>query len=235
MLRRVTQSVLGAPHVSRVVILAQNPECLMNDDMADFASDPRVTLCSGQAGIADSVAAIAGTPAAPWPVLVTTADHALLTPAIVTEFLGAVGDEDLAVGVGHRTTIERAFPQTRRTWLRFSDGDYSGANLFALRNANVAPALAFWSSIEHKRKRKTAMIASFGPYLLLRAMTRSISFAKAVSVAGKKLRMVAVPITLSQPEAVIDVDKMDDLALATSILETRQTPASARPTTAAAR
>ncbi|MXO82573.1 NTP transferase domain-containing protein [Altererythrobacter aestiaquae] len=218
MLARVCSTLLGSAGVARVIILAQEPNQLLIGDTAQLADNPRVSLAPSGMGIASSIAKIAGTHAAPWPVLVTTADHALLTSAMVEEFLGGVGEADLAIGVGERRIVESAYPDTKRTWLKFSDGHYSGANLFALRNAQVADALELWSGVEQDRKKSLSIMSRFGPLLLLRALTRTIAFPEALHHAGKRLGIVAKPVVLSQPEAVIDVDKPEDLALVEGIL-----------------
>ena len=58
------------------------------------------------------------------PVLVTTADHPLLTAEMLEEFLDKAGG-DLAVAMVERKTMLAQFPDAKRTWLRFSDGAWS--------------------------------------------------------------------------------------------------------------
>ena len=228
MLSRVTETLTACPRIGRIVIMAQKPEQLLSGDAANLLENPKVTLASSDAGIAASIAKIAGSDVAPWPVLVTTADHALLTPAMVEEFLNGCSDEasdaDLAIAFGERQIVEADYPETRRTWLKFSGGHYSGANLFALRNAKVMTALKLWSSVEQDRKKGLAIISQFGPWLLLRALTRTISLSGALARAGRGLDLVAKPIVMSQAEAVIDVDKPADLVLAEEILRQRAAP-----------
>lgn len=221
MLRRVVGTLLATPDVARVVILAQDPATMLAGDGAALAEDPRVTLATSGGGIASSVADVAGSPIAPWPVLVTTADHALLSPAMVQEFIAGAVACDIAVGVGDRRTIEGRYPETRRTWLRFADGHFSGANLFALRGPKVARALALWARIERDRKKPSRMISNFGPALLLRTLTRTIKFGSALQAAGASLGVRIRPVVLSSSEASIDVDKVEDLELVEAILSDR--------------
>lgn len=221
MLRRVADTLLAVPQIARVAILAQRPEAMLVGDAVSLRDNPRVALAPSSSGIASSIAEIAGSATAPWPVLVVTADHALLTPEMIVSFLDQMGDEDLAIGVGERQIVEARFPDTRRTWLKFRDGHYSGANLFALRSAKVLPGLELWSSVEQDRKRSLKIVSKFGPWLLFRTLTRTIGFADAVGRAGRRLGFVARPIILPQPEAVIDVDKPADLELAETILADR--------------
>lgn len=218
MLSRVARTLLAVPAVARVVVLAQNPPALLAGDAAWLAREPRVAVAFSRGGIAASIADVAGSAAAPWPVLVTTADHPLLTPAIVEEFLAGVGAADVAVGVVERRTLLAAYPDNRRTWLRFADGAWTGANLFALTGPAAQPALATWSAVERDRKKAFKLVLHFGPLLALRALTRTVTLAAAMARAGQRLGLVAKPVALSAAEAGIDVDKPADHALAQRIL-----------------
>jgi GTP:adenosylcobinamide-phosphate guanylyltransferase len=154
-------------------------------------------------------------------VLVTTADHALLTPAMVEEFTAAAGDADVAVGVVERRNLLGAYPGNRRTWLKFRGGAYSGANLFALTGDRARAALRLWATVEQDRKKGWKLVAAFGPLLLVRALTRSITLEAGLAAAGRRLGLAARAVVLSQPEAAIDVDKPADHALAERILTAR--------------
>lgn len=221
MLSRVAKTLLACPSVARVVVVAQQPEILFTDDCAWLAADPRVDTAVSTSGIAVSVAALAGTDLAPWPVLVTTADHPLLTPEMVEAAIAGVGEADVGVGVVSSRTLLAAYPGNRRTWLKFAGGHWTGANLFALASANAVPALLAWSEVERDRKKALKLIWHFGPLLAVRALTRTIALAGALAKAGRKLGARVVPIDLPFAEAGIDVDKPSDHALAEQILKAR--------------
>jgi len=57
--------------------------------------------------------------------------------------------------------------------------------------------------------------------LLIRALTRTISLDGAIARAGARLGLVARPVVLDDARAAVDVDKPDDHALATAVLEGR--------------
>ena len=82
MLLRPVRALLAASEVEEVIILAQHPELL--DDV--LAGQPEVSFRQSQGTIADTLCAVCSDPDTRWPVLVTTADHALLTPAMIAEF-----------------------------------------------------------------------------------------------------------------------------------------------------
>ena len=223
MLSRVAKSLLASPSISRIVVLAQQPDRLVTrSGTAWLADEPRVTLLTSQASISDAVAVAAGSLAAPWPVLVTTADHALLTPDMVESFLAGAAGADVAVGLVERQTLLAAWPGSKRTWLRFRGGAYSGANLFALTGEAVQPALRLWATVEKDRKKGWKLFAAFGPWLLLRMLARSLDVRAAFAAAGQRLGLSARAVVLSQAEAAIDVDKPADHALAETILAARR-------------
>jgi CTP:molybdopterin cytidylyltransferase MocA len=218
MLHRVVRTLLACPEIAQVVVVAQRPEVMA---VGWLANEPRVRFTASTAGISRSIAAVAGTEAAPWAVLVTTADHPLLTTDMVATFLRGVEGADVAVGMVGRRTMLAAYPQTKRTWLAFRGEAYSGANLFALRTPAARAALDLWAEAEQDRKRALKLFWHFGPLLALRAITRTITAEDALRVAGRRLGITARLVALPQAEAAIDVDKPADHALAEQILAQR--------------
>ena len=224
MLERVTRALIASPDVGRIVVMAQSPKELQSDLSPDLATHDAISFAASNDGIAASIHNVIGTEIAPWPVLVTTADNALLTKEILDCFFQAHNGQDVAVAVVERQTMLAGYPDARRTWLKFRGGAYSGANLFALHNAAAKPAVAFWSTVEKDRKKGWKIFARFGPWLLLRALSRTIGFKQAMAQAGQRMGLRAEPIILPMAEAAIDVDKPDDLELVTGILERRESP-----------
>lgn len=221
MLGRVARTLLDVPAIGSVVILAQDPNALLDGELAWLAAHPRVRTARGGSGISNSILAVAGSAEAPWPVLVATADHPLLTRAIIEDFLGGVGDADVAFAVVERRVVEAAIPATRRTWLRFRGGAYTGANLFVLGNARARAVLALWARVERDRKKALRILLFFGPLLALRALTRTITLDHALATAARRLKVTATAVRLSSAEAAVDVDKQADLDLVERLLAAR--------------
>ncbi|MBL0115631.1 MAG: nucleotidyltransferase family protein [Sphingomonadales bacterium] len=218
MLTRVVRTLSSAPGIGRTIVLAQDLAA-MRGAAEDAGS---ATLIASSAGISESVLRVAGTSDAPWPVLVTTADHPLLTPAIVADFLEQAGNCDVAVGMVERQVMRAAYPDNERTWLKFADGHWSGANLFALNSDAARGALKLWSEAEQDRKKAWKLFLHFGPWLAFRALTRTIGLGDAMRIAGKRLGLVARLVPLKDAEAAIDVDKPSDHSLAEDILARRK-------------
>lgn len=229
MIARVLETLLASPSIGDIVVLMQNPDALQSSAFRTLRTNPRIRIVEGGAGISASINAVAGGAAAPFPLFVTTADHPLLTPGIVESFLAGVGDADLAVGLVESRTLLAAYPESKRTWLRFRDGAWSGANLFAFASDRVRPALALWSRAEADRKQAVKLFLHFGPLLALRAITRTIGLADAIASAGRRMGMKARLVPLGQPEAAIDVDKLSDHRQVEEILARREGGAVVQP------
>ena len=83
MLERVARALLASPDIGRIVVMGQSPEALKSGLAADLAGHDSIAFVESSDGIATSVHNVVGTAIAPWPVLVTTADNALLNGAIL--------------------------------------------------------------------------------------------------------------------------------------------------------
>jgi HAD superfamily phosphoserine phosphatase-like hydrolase len=227
----VIETLLATPQIGNIVILAQNREMVSALGLTELIDNDRVKFAQSIGGISESVAHIVGNAPLDWPVLITTADHPLLTSDMVSAFIDGAGVSDIAVAAVERRTMLQRYPATKRTWLKFLGGDYSGANLFALRNANTLKVLELWAHAEQDRKKAFKLFWHFGPWLALRAITQTISFPAALQRAGLKLGLNASLVLLPQAEAAIDVDKISDHEQAELILSQRllipATPASA--------
>lgn len=217
MVARVADTLLATPAIGRVVVMTQDIDAIA----AALPPDPRLSFVASGDGIATSIVTALRRDQPGFPVFVTTADHALLTPATVTAFLAAAAGADVAVGVVERAVVEARFPATARTWLRFRGGHWTGANLFWLAGPRALPVIAAWASVEQDRKKGWRLVSRFGPGLLLRALTRTISLHAAIARAGRQFGAEVRAVPLADPLAAVDVDKPADLTLAEAVLEGR--------------
>ncbi|HEX8062527.1 MAG TPA: NTP transferase domain-containing protein [Allosphingosinicella sp.] len=222
MLGRVARALLGSPSIGRIVVLAQEAETLLTGDLAWMSAEPRISTARSGDGISASVGRLAGTAAAPYPVLVTTADHALLQSEMVETFIAGAEGVDVAFAMVERRIVETAHPDTKRTWLKAANGHFSGANLFALLTPASARGTEFWARAEKDRKRTLKLLSFLGLGIFLRAVTRTISLEAAAERAGRKAGFRLKAVLLPFAEAAIDVDKQSDLDLAERILAKRR-------------
>ena len=214
MVRRPVAALLASGHIGQIVVLSQAPERIA----AVLPEDPRVASRQSLGTIAETLLALCNDGSIEWPLLVTTGDHALLDAATVEEFCSAAADADVAIGVVEEATLMRRLPETRRTWIRFRGGAYTGANLFALRSPAVAPAIELWRSVEQDRKKGWRLLSLFGPPVVVGAALRLLSLDDVLSRIGKKLGLSVKAFRLTNPLAGVDVDKAEDHALAERVL-----------------
>jgi CTP:molybdopterin cytidylyltransferase MocA len=224
MLVRVVEALAASAAIGPILIALPEPAIL--DDLPALAALRREGRCRPVSCAASpSLSVLAALDQAPGslPLLVTTADHPLLDPAMVEGFCKAARatGADLAVGLTSASVLLGAYPAAQRTFLRFRDERYSGANLFALLRPEARRAVVFWRRVEQERKRPWRLVRAFGWRALLSygfgRLSLDAAMARASAIIGAQV--VAVPLPFA--EAAIDVDKPADLDLVNAILAGR--------------
>lgn len=154
-----------------------------------------------------------------FPLVVTTVDHALLKPEWITRFLADTPPAaDVAVLLAPEDRVRAAAPQTKRTYLKFRDGRYSGCNLFLLRNENALRVIAVWRKVEALRKQPWKIAAMLGPGFLLRYALGLLTLDEAVARLGRLADVNAAAVRAHDGLAAVDVDKPSDLDLVRALV-----------------
>ena len=155
-----------------------------------------------------------------YPILLTSGDHALLTPAIIDEFCAeaARSDYDLVVGLVAHDVVQAAYPGVKRTVHRFSDGHYCGSNLYALTNPRACEGLRFWQHIESLRKSPRKIIGRMGFITLARYVLGGLNIDAAFKALSKRAGCRVGFVRVAHPRAAVDVDSVADWRLAESVL-----------------
>jgi len=154
------------------------------------------------------------------PLLVTTADHPLLTTEMVDYFCAAARRScaDVAVAAVAASLFRRRYPQSRRTFIPLRGESFSGANLFGFLTPEAGVAAEFWAGAEAFRKHPWRLARLFGSVSLalfvLGRLDLEAALARASRTIGARISVVEMPY----PECAIDVDGPEDLALAARIL-----------------
>ena len=158
----------------------------------------------------------------PLAVMPPTADHACSTKADRRLLHPLRSDARLAPSPWvERAALLKRLPATRRTWIPFRGGAYSGANLFILRSAGVRSGIALWRSVEQDRKKGWRLLLAMGPSLFLGSALRLLTLDAALQRIGSKLNLTIRAIEMINPLAAVDVDKTDDHRLVEAILAGR--------------
>lgn len=223
MLERVVGALVECTAVSSVAISSDDPDLVRATPALAAHADRGYLAPHGAASSpAASVAAYAEETGG-FPILVTTADHPLLTPEILGRFLADAGgrDADLVVGLVPATVYRARFPDQPRTFIPLRGEKYSGANLFLLRTARAAEVARFWVRAEVHRKEPWRLAGTFGWTTLAlfaaRALDLDAALARASAVVGARVAAVLLPFA----EAALDVDKEEDRVEAERVLACR--------------
>lgn len=217
MVARPVAALLNSSEIARVRVLTQQVDRIA----AALPNDERLSVEPSDGTIAWTIDRILKDPQTRFPLLVTTADHALLNPSMIADFCDQAAMADLAIGVAERRALMARLPGTQRTWLKFRGGAYSGANLFAFGSARAAKAVALWREVEQDRKKGWRMIAALGPSLLLGSVLRLKTLDQTLASIGSRLGISIRKVELADPLAAVDVDKRADHELVAAILEGR--------------
>lgn len=217
MVRRPVRALLKNKAIGKILVLSQSPERIG----AVLPKNRRIELRRSEGTIAESIEKLILEKAAEFPILVTTADHALLDSEMVGEFIAGAEGADLAIGVVERGSLLARLPQSKRTWLRFRGGAFSGANLFAFGSIKALAGIEQWRSVEQDRKKGWRVLMALGPVLLIGAALRLRTIEQSVAAMAGKLGMTARVVVLSNALACVDVDKAVDHTIVEAILAGR--------------
>ena len=219
MLKRVVDALRASSSIKAIAVSIENA-AVTRAAFSGNSSDISIIPSENSAPLS-AIVAIRND--ATFPVLITTADHPLLTAEMVDYFCAQAerNGADFSAGLAWAEVILEAYPQSIRTFFRFGTDRVSGCNLFAIRNENGLRILEKWQYLEAVRKKPWRLVAAFGPMALLRFLSGSLSLDGVFAIVSKRLGLTAKPILLPFAEAAIDVDKPSDLELAEAILRRR--------------
>lgn len=154
-------------------------------------------------------------------VLLTTADHALLRPEIVDDFLqtSLQTEADATVALVKYETIRKAFPSVKRTVLQLGQGGLCSCNLFTFLNSSGRGIVPIWRRVEQKRKKPALMITGLlGVWGVLRYLLGKLEMKSAFDTVSNRLGIRIKAVILEYPEAGVDVDTPEDKAFVESQL-----------------
>jgi GTP:adenosylcobinamide-phosphate guanylyltransferase len=221
MLERVVEALAASGEVGRIAVSLTTPGLLDGlPALAPLQHDGRLWALAAAGSPSRSVLRAAEELDDPFPLLVTTADHALLTPAMVEHLcreIRAAGVEVTAGLTASAVQLARN-PQSKRTYLKFREERYSGSNLFALMSPAAMALPRLWLRVEQQRMRPWRIAAVFGPALLLGYLLRCFTLEGAMARISARLGVAVAAVKMPMAEAAIDVDKAADLELVEAIL-----------------
>lgn len=218
MLRRVHDALVASGLFNRIAVSIED------EAIAHAVLGPSARVLASSASAPASVLAAVASGALDYPILITTGDHALLTPRMLAHFCSEseTSGADFTAGLACAETILAAHPESVRTYFRLGNDRVSGCNLFALLTPRGLRLLERWQYLEEVRKKPWRLVAAFGPVALLRFAFRQLSLDAAFATVSARLGLTVKPVLMPFAEAAIDVDKPADKELAEKILAARR-------------
>lgn len=201
---------LDAAGAARICVSSNDPAIAAELDALSLnASVERIEAAEGPSlSVAQALETLGA------PLLVTTCDHALLRPEWIRRFRkDAPADADIAILLAAEAAVRAAAPRTKRTYLTFRDGRYSGCNLFLLRTPQARAAVDLWRCVEAHRKQPWRMALMLGPATLLGFALRRLTLDGTIQRLGRRAGVSAVAVRTPFGLAAVDVDKPADLDL----------------------
>lgn len=166
----------------------------------------RLRIVAAQANLVDSVHRAAQT--AGYPLIITTADNALLTPEALRSMVAtaAAAPSDAMLGMARKADIQAAHPGGKGRYYEFRDGGYSNCNLFWLGTpASLAAVEAFREGGQFL-KQAGRMVKAVGPLNLLLYRSRLLSLEQGFKAVSSRLGADIRPLVFDDGRLAIDVD-----------------------------
>ncbi len=222
MIVRVLETLATAESIGACILSGPKKEHLHEaPDLQQQINSQHIQWTPPQATPSSSTHFVLQTISPTQPILLTTADHALLSPAMVEHFCAEArkSQSDVVVGLVKAHIVTNAYPDSKRTILKFGKEGYCGCNLYAFLTPQGRKAAQFWQQMEQNRKKPWRLIRVLGWLPLLRYGLGRLTLEEALAQLSQRLEITIRPVFLPFAEAAIDVDSVSDWKLAEKIIQ----------------
>ena len=158
-------------------------------------------------------------------VLLIGSDIPLLTPASIDSFIQdcSAADVQFFYSIIEKAIVMAKYPQMKRTFLKLSDGTYTGGNLMLSDPQFLLDSLPHIQAIVNARKNVPGLCRYLGLELLVRvALTRLglplLDVARAEALVSRAVHGYAIGVPSTHPEIGADLDSLDEVPVYEAIL-----------------
>jgi len=222
LIAHVLNALMSAGY-ERALVSAKDPHELLADaTVKSLYLSGRLAFTPAKPAILDSVMAAAEQ--ATFPLLVTTADNALLTAAILEAFEAGRQAEyaDVAVAFATKAAVLAAHPEGQRRFYAFREAEYSNCNLYWLRRPAALQAARVFRQGGQFAKHPARIVQAFGLVNLALFSARAVTLAQLMRRLSRRFRVTVRRVVLADGSAAIDVDNARTHAIAEALLRRRQ-------------
>ena len=153
--------------------------------------------------------------------LIVTVDVPFITAAAIDDFLMQCEAEegDFYYPIIEKSVSEAKFPQSKRTYVKLTDGTFTGGNIFLVRPQVIPHCMRIAKQIIANRKKPWRLASLLGWITLLKFVFGYLSVEAAKTRVSKILAMQGVVIISNYPEIGMDIDKLSDVILLEQYLD----------------
>lgn len=214
----VLDALAASSDIGEIRVSIDDPAVIADlPGVARLIRDGRLEIVASHANLVDSV--LAGVEGTAFPVLVTTADNALLTPQAIAEIQRDATGADIAVAFTRRESVLAAHPDGQRRFYRFAEASYSNCNSYWIASAAALGATEVFRSGGQFAKHPMRIMNAFGLVNLIRFRFGIGTLAAAFARFSRRFRLTIRPVILEDGAVAIDVDNARTHAIAEELIE----------------
>lgn len=218
----VVEALYGSGLIDNLVIVGLRPDELPHSDIPLNYVDAVGSLIDNILAALDKLKEI--NPMSQ-KVLLASSDIPLITPESIRGFVDECGslEADIYYAVVEQKTMEARFPNSKRTFVPFKGGRYSGGDVFVADiEAPSKTDLDLFRSLTGSRKNYWQQVRLLGFGFIIRFLLRQMTVEDAAKRAKDILNLDARGVDTRYPELGMDLDKPNQYELIKAILEERQ-------------
>jgi len=219
LLERTVAHIISSGLARRVSVSIENDAPLKSDAYIRGLMDAGfIRFVKSTDNLFDSVAA-ALSDDSDLPAIITTADNVLFSGEMYRYFAERANQSDASVALCNKEVLLSKYPDGQPRFHRFKDGEYTNCNTFALMNRQaVRAAEVFRSGGQFLKSSPLRAIRTFGLVNAIAYKNAWHTLEGAFRVLSRKFGASIGVVEMPFPEAPIDVDNEQSLAVASRII-----------------
>jgi len=210
MIQWVLDAANQAKSVERIIIVGL-------DDISSLKSEKPVAHFPDHGGILENLEAAADfiqkeVPGTEY-FLSISADIPLITDEIIEAIIAENQEPgfDVFYNVVEQNVMEAAFPSVKRTYMKFSDGRFCGADMHVMSTKTIQKLINL--GFVQFRKRPFKLIKLVGIDSVLRMLFFPPTLATAGKVVSRRCGIAGYPVACKYPEIAMDIDTLQHLEI----------------------
>lgn len=220
LIAHVIDALAASPAIGEIRISIDDASVIEKlPEVAWLIAKGRLKLIRSRTNLADSV--VESLVGAHYPILVTTADNVLITPAAVTQIVRHAADTDIGVAFTRRESVLAAHPDGQRKFYNFSEGGYSNCNSYWIGSARALSATRIFRQGGQFAKYPGRIVNAFGLINLIRFKFGIGTLEAAFNRFSRRFRLSIRPLILEDGAVAIDVDNVRTHGVAEALLMAR--------------